>query len=309
MHIEGIIQKINGNIERIDRMIAGLDQDTWLKRELLDVRKGLKEFIEKDIRNPEPIEGEIKQRLLTAKKTPEVGRFEAYVDSLVNTFLNWYCPGDQSFIVRPQWTYRNVADPEQVKIQDEWSNIANVSYTPSSQAAFAVGVSRTSTPPPPRSMKKAVAPTTEASQKVSEVDIHVDEDNRAVTTGKGRIRRPDFVAALMRSIQDDLPLIIVEDKLSRRSAARKQLLEYMEDFRDVPYLLGMAFVLDEDRLVVGLFEKAVGKTNPIQLKKGTKTWFSPTDPFVHGIMVRVINYSRGFSTTVFGSVSEVDFKE
>jgi hypothetical protein len=235
-----------------------------------------------------------------------IARFESTVDGYANASLNWYFPCDEDYIIFPQWSYRRpVTDSKNNEIQRQWSQRPEGSFTdlPESESAEP----RSSTPlagpsatPLAGSSATPLAgplateidilnlPTTNLP---SHVDILVDEFNRAVDNGS--IQKPDFLAALLRSVRDHA-LIIVEDKLSNRVAARRQLLGYMNDFREqYPYILGLAFVMNYEGLYVGLFERSREDGEIKQLENGSGiSWMSPLDDYFHQKMIEVIQKAR-----------------
>jgi hypothetical protein len=228
-----------------------------------------------------------------------IARFESSIDGYADATLNWYLPPDLDYLICPQWSFRRpVVDSKDDAIQEQWSMRADVSS--SDLPEFDTAGLRSSTPlsRPSESFSdisgdpKTFFDDLPIGDLPSSVDILIDEFNRAVDDGS--IQKPDFLAALLRPVRDYV-LIIVEDKLAQKLAAKKQLLRYMNDFQDqYPYVLGLAFVMDFTGLYVGIFERSKedGEIKQLENEKGI-SWMSPLDDFFYRKMIDVIEKSKG----------------
>ncbi|KAF5365454.1 hypothetical protein D9758_010808 [Tetrapyrgos nigripes] len=283
-------------------------------KQLEDIKKRLKILAEKvrnqflfnsaltisqDIYTPKPIMGMLKDRLEMTQKGEVAHRFESTADVLGNAVLNWYLAIDEDYFHGPQATYRlPTTDLKAKETQAEWSTLAIYNDSPDTSLDFATQRSSTPISGPSNSDGEEISfgslemglegilLNLPMGHDPSCVNIQVDELNCAV--GKGKIRKPDFLSSLLRPVRDYI-ILIVENKLQHRLAAEKQLISYMDDHKDdYPNIVGLAFVLDADGFVVGMFERDRddGKIKGLENSVGM-VWMSVLDPFFHNKMVEV----------------------
>ncbi|KAK7434935.1 hypothetical protein VKT23_019938 [Stygiomarasmius scandens] len=138
----------------------------------------------------------------------------------------------------------------------------------------------------PRSKRSLVAQLPLGDRPES-VDIRFDSHGRAVDLGAPIAGRPDFVVTIKIG-NEDVVIIIVEDKIRHMSLATNQVKRYMSDFdTHKRATLGMAFVMTKEGLLVSLLRRQNGTIQNMENEQGS-VWFSPIDNFVHQQIVEVL---------------------